>query len=143
FPQLHLFRIPARSLALVSFALAALAGLGAEALARNPPAPGLVRCLQGAVAVLGMTLGGVGLLVVLGEGAPWRDTIVGVADQIVLALFLLLLVLLAVAGRARGHSVRALQAVLLVALVLDLVFGSFPVEGEPGDPDATSAQERA
>ena len=142
-PQLHLFRIPAQALALVSFALAVLAGLGAEALARDPPAPGLVRGLHGAAVAGGAILVGILLLVVLGEGMPWRDPVAGLADQIILALLLLLVILISVSGRARGHSVRALQVGLMVALVLDLVFGSFTVEGEGSDPDAPSAREEA
>jgi hypothetical protein len=140
-PKLSLFRVPARGLALLSFAVAALAGLGANALLRDPDPRGLLRFLRSAAVVIAASLVGMFVLVVASDSTTLSDGIERVTNQLVLAFLLLLVILLAVRAKTLGYPAGSVRAGLMVALVLDLVFGSFPVGGDPNDPDAPSTRE--
>ena len=142
-PGLSLFRVPARALALVSFAVAALAGLGVQAFLAGPRPRGVLRPLGLLAAGLGLAGVPVYLLLIRVQGTPAADTFQRVADQYALAALLFAVVLAVVAWAERGASPRLVRWGLLGALLLDLLFGSAALESAAPDPDRSDpADER-
>ncbi len=133
-PGLGLFRIPARILGLVSFALAVLAGLGAQTLLGESGSPGLTRFLRAALAIAGIGAVAVHLLLVRSQAPPASDLAQRLADQYVMLALLLAGTLLVVSWRPRA-SPALVRAGLLVILLVDLLFGSFSLGSAASNPD--------
>jgi hypothetical protein len=141
-PGVALFRIPARILILVNFALAILAGLGAEQLLATREIAGLRRVLVGIMALAAASAPAMYLLLLWGAGGVLENAVTTLADQYVILLLVLVLALAAVAWQARGDAPGLVRAAILAALVLDLVLGSMSLGGGKSHPDRESVRDR-
>jgi hypothetical protein len=140
-PGLTLFRIPARFVGLAGFAVAILAGLGAQALVTGPRPNALARGV-GRLA-LGAGAGVVPLMLVLvwAQARPNADDFQNFASQYLMLVLLLAGAALVVSWPGRA-SPLALRAAALVVLLADLLFGSYPVTDTSRNPDVRPPRER-
>ncbi len=142
-PGLRLFRIPARSLGLVSFALAVLAGLGAQALLAEPDrAEGLRRAVRRLLLVLAAGAPAVTAMLLWSRGRPDADGFENLAGQYVLMVLTFTAVAVVVGWPGDAGS-RTRAAGLVGVLALDLLFGSYPVAPSGRNPDAPAPREAA
>ena len=141
-PGVALFRIPARILVLFNFAAAILAGLGAHALLRSREATGLRRVLTWVTALVAAVAPAMYLLLLWSANGVLADAATTLVDQYVLLLLVLVLILAVVVWQARGNAPGLVRAAILVALVLDLVLGSLPINGTRSHPDREAERER-
>jgi hypothetical protein len=141
-PGFALFRIPARIMVLFNFAVAALAGLGAHALLERGAPKGLGRFVRWATGLVAAAAPAMYLLLLWSPERAIAKAAETLIDQYVLLLLVLVLVLAAVAWRARGDAPALVRGAVLAALVLDLVFGSLPINGRPIHPDDLPPGER-
>ena len=137
-PGLTLFRIPARFVGLAGFAVAILAGLGAQALVTGPRPRALARGV-GRLA-LAAAAGVVPLMLVLvwAQARPNADDFQNFASQYLMLVLLLAGAALVVSWPGRA-SPLALRAAALVVLLADLLFGSYPVTDTARNPDIRPA----
>jgi hypothetical protein len=140
-PGLTLFRIPARFVGLAGFAVAILAGLGAQALVTGPRPRALARGV-GRLA-LAAAAGVVPLMLVLvwAQARPNADDVQNFASQYLILVLLLAGAALVVSWPGRA-SPLAVRAAALVVLLADLLFGSYPVTDTARNPDIRPARER-
>lgn len=141
-PGFNLFRIPARILGLVGFAFAILAGLGVQEFLHDLRPRGLLRFLRWTAVAAGAGAVPIYLLLIWSQGRPAADAVQGLADQYMLFLLLLLVIFISVGWQARGHAPALVRFGLLLALLLDLLFGSFPASDASPDPDPRPAAEK-
>jgi hypothetical protein len=141
-PGFALFRIPARIMVLFNFAVAILAGVGAHALLGRRNLGGLGRFVRWTLALVAAAAPAMYLLFLWSPEQTVARAVETLVDQYVLLLLVLILVLAAVAWQARGESPGLVRGAVMAALVLDLVFGSLPINGSPGHPDRVPAGER-
>jgi hypothetical protein len=140
-PGLTLFRIPARFVGLAGFALAILAGLGAEALVTGSRPRVLGRTVGGLA--LAATAGIVPLtgLLIWAQTQPNADDFQSFASQYMMLTLFLAGAALVVSWPGRA-SPLALRATALVVLLADLLLGSYPVTDTSPNPDVRSLPER-
>jgi hypothetical protein len=140
-PGLTLFRIPARFVGLAGFAVAVLAGLGAEALVAGPRPRRLARVLRRLALAAAAGVVPLTLVLVWAQAQPNRDDFQTFANQYLILLILLAGAALVVSWPGRA-GVRALQAAALVVLLADLLLGSYPVTDTSRNPDVRPPRER-
>jgi hypothetical protein len=140
-PGLTLFRIPARFVMLAGFAIAILAGLGAETLVTSPRPRAFAR--SATRVALGAAIGIVPLMLVLvwAQGRPNADDYQNFGSQYVLLALYLAGAALVLSWPGRAGPV-ALRAATLVVLLADLLAGSYPVTDTSPNPDLRSPRER-
>jgi hypothetical protein len=140
-PGLTLFRIPARFVMLAGFAVAILAGLGAEALVTGARPRAFARGV-GRLA-LAAAAGIVPLMLVLlwAQGRPNADDYQNFASQYVLLVLYLAGAALVLSWPGRAGPV-ALRGAALVVLLADLLAGSYPVTDISRNPDLRSPREQ-
>jgi hypothetical protein len=137
-PGMALFRIPARFVGIAGFAVAMLAGIGAQALVTTPRPPGLARGLGRLALLAGAGLVPVTLVLVWTRPLPNADAFVNFASQ-----YVLLTLWLAAAALVLNWSGPGARAALLTVLLADLLVGSYPVTDSSPNPDHRSPRERA
>ncbi len=140
-PGLTLFRIPARFVGLAGFAVAILAGLGAEALVTGPRPRRLARALRRLALVAAAGIVPLTLLLVWAQPRPNADDVQNFASQYLILVLLLAGAALVVGWRGRVGP-HALQAAGLVVLLADLLLGSYPVTDTARNPDIRPPRER-
>jgi Dolichyl-phosphate-mannose-protein mannosyltransferase len=140
-PGLTLFRIPARFVGLAGFAVAVLAGLGAEALVTGPRPRRLARVLRRLALVAAVGVVPLTLVLVWAQAQPNRDDFQNFANQYLLLVIFLAGSALVVSWPGRVGP-RALEAAALVVLLADLLFGSYPVTDTSRNPDVRPPRER-
>src|SRR5262249_34203052 len=101
-PGVALFRIPARILVLFNFSVAVLAGLGAERLLATQALAGLRRVLVWLTALAAACAPAMYLLLLWNANGGLSDAVTLLADQYVILLLVLVLMLATVAWQARG-----------------------------------------
>ena len=143
-PGVALFRIPARILILFNCAVAILAGLGAHAFLSGRGAQlvsdALLGWITGLVAAAAPAMY---LLLLWSANGVLEDAATILVDQYVLLLLVLVLVPSRRSPGRRGATRRGSSAPrILVALVLDLVLGSLPIDGTRSHPGQESESER-
>ena len=140
-PGLTLFRIPARFVGLAGFALAILAGIGAEALVTGPSPTALARGVRRLALVAGAGAVPLTLVVVWAQAQRNADDFLNFASQYVLLALLLAGAALVLSWPGRAHPL-ALRVAALAVLLADLLFGSYPVTDTSRNPDIRPARER-
>lgn len=140
-PGLTLFRIPARFVGLAGFAVAILAGIGAEALVAGPRPSALARGVRRLALVAGAGVVPLILVLVWAQTRPNADDFQNLASQYMLLVLLLAGAALVVSWPGRAGP-RALRAGALVILLADLLFGSYPVTDTSRNPDIRPPRER-
>jgi hypothetical protein len=140
-PGLMLFRVPARFVGLAGFALAILAGLGAQALVAGPRPRRLARVLRRLALVAGAGVVPLTLLLVWAQPRPNADDFQNFMGQYLILVLLLAGTALVVGWPGRAGP-RGLQAAALVVLLADLLFGSYPVTDTSRNPDVRPLRER-
>lgn len=140
-PGLTLFRIPARFVGLAGFAVAILAGIGAEALVTGPRPLALARGVRRLA--LGAAAGIVPLMLVLvwAQTRSNADDFQNFASQYVLLVLYLAGAALVVSWPGRAGP-GALRAAALIVLLADLLFGSYPITDTARNPDLRPPRER-
>ena len=142
-PGVALFRIPARILVLFNFAVGHPGGPRRPRSAQEPRgdrAP--PRCSPGSRRSPPRSPRRCICCLLWSANGVLADAATTLADQYVLLLLVLFLIFAAVAWQARGDAPGLVRAALLVALVLDLVLGSLPINGTRSHPDRESERER-
>ena len=140
-PGLALFRIPGRFVGLAGFAVAILAGIGAEALVTGPRPLRLARGLRRLALVAVAGLVPLTLVLVWAPPQPNADDFQNFASQYVVLAMLLAGAALVVSWPGRAGP-RALGAAVLVVLLADLLFGSYQVTDTARNPDVRPPRER-
>ncbi|HEX2501569.1 MAG TPA: hypothetical protein VHO73_08925 [Methylomirabilota bacterium] len=140
-PGLTLFRIPARFVGVAGFAVAVLAGIGAEALVTGPRPRTLARGVRRLALVAGAGVVPLTLVLVWAQPQPNADDFQNWASQYVMLVILLAGAALVVSWPGRAHP-QALRAAAVVVLLVDLLFGSYPVTDTSRNPDLRPARER-
>jgi hypothetical protein len=141
-PGLTLFRIPARFVGLAGFALAILAGLGAEALVTSPRSRALARIVGRLALVAAAGIVPLMLVLVWVQGQRNADDFQNFTSQYVLLVLYLTGAALVVSWPGRVGPV-ALRAGVLAVVLADLLGGSYPVTDVSHNPDIRSAREQA
>jgi hypothetical protein len=141
-PGFAFFRIPARIMVLFNVAVAILAGMGAQALLARRELKGLGRVVRWTAGLVAAAAPAMYLLLLWSPGSVLDKTVETLVDQYVLLLLVLILVLAVVAWQARGEAPGLVRGAILAALVLDLVFGSWRIDGTRDHPDRQSARDR-
>jgi hypothetical protein len=141
-PGVAFFRIPARIMMLFNFSVAILAGVGAHALLGRRELRGLGCFVRWTVALVASAAPAMYLLYLWSPERTVAKAVETLVGQYVLLLLVLILVLAVVAWQIRGDAPGLVRAAVLAALVLDLIFGSWPINGTPNHPDRQSAEER-
>jgi hypothetical protein len=139
-PGLALFRIPGRFVGLAGFAVAILAGLGAQALVAGPRPLRLARGLRRLALAGAAGLVPVTLVLVWSPPQPNADDFQNFASQYVILALLLAGAALVVGWPGRTGP-RALRAGVLVVLLADLLFGSYAVTDTSRNPDVRPPRE--
>jgi hypothetical protein len=140
-PGLALFRIPARFVGLAGFALAVLAGIGAEALATGPRPRRFARGVRRLALVAAAGVAPLVLILVWAQPQPNADDVQNVASQYLILVLLLAGSALVVAWPGRTRPI-GLASLTLIVLAADLVFGSYPVTDTSRNPDVRPAREQ-
>jgi Bacterial membrane protein YfhO len=141
-PGVAMFRIPARIMILFNLAVAILAGLGAHRLLATGELPGLRRVVVWLAALAAASAPAMYLLLLWSDAGALENAVATLADQYVLLLLVLVLTLAVVAWQARGDAPGLVRVGMLLVLVLDLVFGSLPLNGGTSHPDRESIRDR-
>ncbi|MGH2511963.1 MAG: hypothetical protein ACRDGQ_04670, partial [Candidatus Limnocylindrales bacterium] len=140
-PGLTLFRIPARFVGLGGFAVAILAGLGAEALVTGPRPRSLARGVRRLALIAAAGIVPLMLVLVWAQAQPNADDFQNFASQYLMLVILLAGSALVVSWPGRA-SPLALRTAALIVLAADLVFGSYPVTDTSRNPDIRPPREQ-